>query len=241
MPAMGSGGVLLRCRQRRGPIAGMARSYTRGKKDVFHANFHDAYRHTPNDEKSAGFRRGGFQTRPGRFRDASGAFPPQCRFETCPYTTALRPYVGEVFHAKFMASEATPDDETAPMFVYERAMPAMGGEGVLMRCWQRSGPIAGMARSYTGEKVYFTPTVMMRIATHRMMKNPQGFVGAGFKPAQGVSGTHQEHFRRRAGLKPVPTKPRFVLTSEMFFTLTAQAHGRRSPSFKTRHSRSPNV
>ena len=50
-----------------------------------------------------------------------------------------------------MAFEATPDDEMAPMFVYERAMPAMGGGGILMRRRQRSGPIAGMARSYTGE------------------------------------------------------------------------------------------
>ena len=33
-----------------------------------------------------------------------------------------------------------------------------------------------------------------------------GFVGAGFKPAQGVSGTNQVNFRRRAGLKPAPTK-----------------------------------
>ena len=72
---------------------------TLGKWGVFHANFHGAYRHTPNDEKSAGFRRGRFQTCPGRFRDASGAFSPQGRFETCPYPTALRPYVGEVFHA----------------------------------------------------------------------------------------------------------------------------------------------
>ena len=52
----------------------MARSYT-GKKGVFHANFHDAHRHTPNDEKSAGFCRGGFQTRP--------------------YETVLRRYVGD--------------------------------------------------------------------------------------------------------------------------------------------------
>ena len=92
-----------------------------------------------------------------------------------------------------------------------------------MRCWQRRGPVAGMARSYTGEKVYFTLTFMVRIATPRTMKDPQGFVGAGFKPAQGVSGTHQERFRRRAGLKPAPTKPRFVLTSERFFTLTFMA------------------
>ena len=90
-----------------------------------------------------------------------------------------------------------------------------------MRCWQRSGPIAGMARSYTGEKVYFTLTFMMPIATPRMMKNPQIFVGAGFKPAQGVSGTHQERSRRRAGLKPAPTQARFVLTSGMYFTLIA--------------------
>ena len=69
----------------------------------------------------------------------------------------------------------------------------------------------------------FTLTFMMRIATPRMMKNPQGFVGAGFKPAQGDSGMHQERFRRRAGLKPAPTKPRFVLTSERFFTLTFMA------------------
>ena len=47
-------------------------------------NCHGAYRRTPNDEKSAGFRRGRFQTCPGRFRDAAGAFPPQGRFETCP-------------------------------------------------------------------------------------------------------------------------------------------------------------
>ena len=66
--------------------------------------------------------------------------------------------------------------------------------------------------------LYFTLTLMVRIAaTPRMMKNPQVFV-AGFKPAQGVSGTHQECFRRRAGLKPAPTQPRFVLTSEMYFT-----------------------
>ena len=69
--------------------------------------------------------------------------------------------------------------------------------------------------------MYFTLTFMMRIATPRTMKNPQGFVGAGFKPALGVSGTHQERFRRRAGLKPAPTKPRFVLTSERFFTLNS--------------------
>ena len=78
----------------------------------FHANCHDAYRHTPNDEKSAGFRRGRFQTCPGRFRDASGAFSPHGRFETCPYKTALRPYVGEIFHANFHGARAsTPDDE----------------------------------------------------------------------------------------------------------------------------------
>ena len=54
-----------------------------------------------------------------------------------------------------MVLEATPNDETAPMFVYERAMPAMGGGGILMRRRQRTGPIAGMARSYTEENGVF--------------------------------------------------------------------------------------
>ena len=45
------------------------------------------------------------------------------------------------FTLTFMASEAAPDDETAPLFVYERAMPAMGGRGILMRCRQRKGPL----------------------------------------------------------------------------------------------------
>ena len=89
MPAMGGGRILNRCRQRKGPIAGMARSYTGEKRACFTLTF--------------------------------------------------------------MAPEATPNDETAPLFVYERAMPAMGGGGILMRRRQRSGPIAGMARSYTGE------------------------------------------------------------------------------------------
>ena len=99
------------------------------------------------------------------------------------------------------------------MFVYERAMPAMGDRGFLMQRRQRKVPIAGMARSYTGKKrACFTLTDMMRIATPRMMKNPQVVVGAGFKPA----------LRREIGsigLKPAPKKPRFVVTSEMFFTL----------------------
>ena len=49
-----------------------------------------------------------------------------------------------------MTPEATPHDETAP--VCKRSRPAMGDEGVLVRCWQPSGPIAGMARSYTGAR-----------------------------------------------------------------------------------------
>ena len=52
-----------------------------------------------------------------------------------------------------MAPEAAPNDETAPLFVYERAMTAIDGGGVLMRRRQRTGPIAGKARSYTGSKV----------------------------------------------------------------------------------------
>ena len=79
-------------------------------------------------------------------------FPPQGRFETCPYPTALRPYVGEVFHATFHGSYPPEDEKSASL------------------------------------------------------------VGAGFKPA----------LRREIGsigLKPAPKKPRFVVTSEMFFTL----------------------
>ena len=53
-----------------------------------------------------------------------------------------------------MAPEATPNDETAPLFVYERAMPAMGGGRILNRRRQRKGPIADMACSYTGEQVF---------------------------------------------------------------------------------------
>ena len=46
------------------PIRGQGRSYRKPCIFLlFHANFHDAYRHTPNDEKSAGFRVG-FETRP---------------------------------------------------------------------------------------------------------------------------------------------------------------------------------
>ena len=72
-------------------------------------------------------------------------------FETRPKPRFV--FTSEMFFTlTFMASEATPDDETAPMFVYERAMPAMGGGGVIMRCLQRKCPLAGMARSYTGKK-----------------------------------------------------------------------------------------
>ena len=61
------------------------------------------------------------------------------------------------FTLTFMAPEATPNDETALMFVYERAMPAMGDRGFLMQRRQRKGPVAGMARSYTprGKKGVF--------------------------------------------------------------------------------------
>ena len=48
--------------------------------------------------------------------------------------------------------QATLNDETAPLFVFDPAMPAMGGGGVLNRRRQRKGLIAGMARSHTGEK-----------------------------------------------------------------------------------------
>ena len=63
--------------------------------------------------------------------------------------------------------QVAPNDETAPLFVYERAMPAMGGRGILNRRRQRKGPIAGMARSYKGEKrACFTLTFMAQ-ATHK--------------------------------------------------------------------------
>ena len=42
--------------------------------------------------------------------------------------------------------------------------------------------------------MFFTLTFMMRIATPRVMKKPAGFVGAGFKPAQGVSGNESGQF-----------------------------------------------
>ena len=64
---------------------------------------------------------------------------------------AIKESLAATFTLTFMAP-ATPNDETAPLFVYERAMPAMGGRGILNRRRQRKGPIAGMARSYTGEK-----------------------------------------------------------------------------------------
>ena len=65
------------------------------------------------------------------------------------------------FTLTFMAPEATPEDETAPLFVFDPAMPAMGGGRILNRRRQRKGPIAGMARSYTGEKrACFTLTFM---------------------------------------------------------------------------------
>ena len=55
------------------------------------------------------------------------------------------------------------------------------------------------------------------------MKKSAGVVGAGFKPAQDVSGTNRDNFRCRAGFKPAPTKPCFVVTLVMFFTLTVMA------------------
>ena len=70
-----------------------------------------------------------------------------------------RSYTGEkrvCFTLTFMASEAAPDDEIAPTFVFDPAMPAMRRWRSPLRCWQQRGPIAGMARSYTGKKVYFT-------------------------------------------------------------------------------------
>ena len=97
-----------------------------------------------------------------------------------------------------------------PRWAVEESSYGVGSGEAQSRAWPARTP---------GKKVYFTLTFMMRIATPRTMKNPQGFVGAGFKPALGVSGTHQERFRRRAGLKPAPTQPRFVLTSVVFFTL----------------------
>ena len=51
-----------------------------------------------------------------------------------------------------MASEAIPNDETVPLFVFDSAVPAMGGGRILNRRRQRKGPIAGMARSYTEKK-----------------------------------------------------------------------------------------
>ena len=70
---------------------------------------------------------------------------------------ALRPVVFQfmVVFPTTVKPETAPHDETAPLFVYERAMPAMGDGRILMRCRQRTGPIAGMARSYTGEKNVF--------------------------------------------------------------------------------------
>ena len=75
--------------------------------DVFHANFHDAYRHTPNDEKSAAW--------VGRIRP-SGRHPPVHPLESKPclapsaidnnrrMARSFRPTfraspIGEVFHA----------------------------------------------------------------------------------------------------------------------------------------------
>ena len=65
----------------------------------FHANFHAETISTPNDEKIRRRRRGGFQTRPGRFRDEPGQFPLQGGFQTRPNETVLRRYVSDVFHA----------------------------------------------------------------------------------------------------------------------------------------------
>ena len=67
----------------------------------FHANFHDAHRHTPNDEKSAGFCRGGFQTRPTAEIDLIRPENALGGFETRPYETVLCRYVDDVFHANF--------------------------------------------------------------------------------------------------------------------------------------------
>ena len=48
-----------------------------------------------------------------------------------------------------------PKGKTAPLFVFDPAMPAMGGGRILNRRRQRKGPIAGMARSSTGEHDVF--------------------------------------------------------------------------------------
>ena len=63
----------------------------------------------------------------------------------------LQPAGFSAFKLIFMA-QATPNDETAPLFEFDPAMPAMGGGGILKRRRQRKAPVAGMARSYTGEK-----------------------------------------------------------------------------------------
>ena len=86
--------------------------------DVFHANFHDAYRHTPNDEKSAAW--------VGRIRPP-GRHPPVHRLEakTCLAPSAIdnnrrmarsfRPTfraspIGEIFHANGHDFVTPPDE-----------------------------------------------------------------------------------------------------------------------------------
>ena len=68
------------------------------------------------------------------------------------------------------------------MFVFDPAMPAMGGGRILNRRRQRKGPIAGMARSYTGEKRACFTLTFMAVATPEDEKSAS-IVGAGFKPA----------------------------------------------------------
>ena len=51
-----------------------------------------------------------------------------------------------------MASEAIPNDETVPLFVFDSAVPAMGGGRILNRRRQWKDTIAGMAHSYTRKK-----------------------------------------------------------------------------------------
>ena len=67
--------------------------------------------------------------------------------------------------------------------VYERAMPAMRGGGIHVRCWLRRAPIAGASRSYTGLKGDFHANGHDARTSHRGMKNRSRRVGAGFKPA----------------------------------------------------------
>ena len=60
---------------------------------------------------------------------------------------------------------------------------------------------------------------MQRLSVPRTMKKSAGFVGAGFKPAQGVSGTSRDSFPSQGGFVPLTFMAHIATPRTMKFRL----------------------